>query len=151
MVGSRDLRLRPASSGDLRFLFAVRRVALRAYVEQTTGWDDAEQRAIADREFAELPYAVVEENGRPVGYVCVIHERDHDFIEEIALLPEAQGRGNGTRLLRDILRDAQGRGVPVRLSVFLTNPAQALYARLGFTVLRTEEPRMTMEWRVSTG
>jgi ribosomal protein S18 acetylase RimI-like enzyme len=150
MVCSQDLRVRPASGGDRDFLFAVRRAALRNYVEQTTGWDDTEQRAIADKEFAELPYAVVEEGNRPVGYVCVIHEDECDFIEEIALLPEAQGRGIGTRLLRDILQAARQRGVPVRLSVFLSNPAQALYARLGFTVLRVEEPRMTMECRVST-
>lgn len=146
MVHSHDLRVRPAASGDREFLFAVRRAALRAYVDQTSGWDDAEQRAIADREFGGLPYAVVEERGRPVGYVCVLHESEWDFVEEIALLPEAQGRGVGTRLLRDILQAARRRGVPVRLSVFLSNPAHALYARLGFTVVRVDEPRMTMEW-----
>ncbi len=149
MVQSRDLLVRTASSGDRDFLFGVRRAALRTYVEQTSGWDDAEQRAIADKEFGELPYAVVEESTRPVGYVCVIHERECDFIEEIALLPEVQGRGIGTWLLQDILQAAQRRGVPVRLSVFISNPAQALYTRLGFTVVRTEPPRMTMEWSLS--
>jgi ribosomal protein S18 acetylase RimI-like enzyme len=149
MVHSQYLRVRPASSGDREFLFEVRRAALRTYVEQTSGWDDAEQRTTADREFGELPYAVVEESGRPVGYVCVIHQSECDFIEEIALLPEAQGRGIGTRLVRDILQAAQRRGVPVRLSVFASNPAQALYARLGFEVLRIEHPRTAMEWSPS--
>jgi ribosomal protein S18 acetylase RimI-like enzyme len=146
MVRSPDLRVRPALSGDREFLFEVRRASLRAYVEQTSGWDDAEQRTIADEEFAGLPYAVVEEGGRPLGYVCVIHRSDCDFIEEIALLPEECGRGVGTRLLQDILRAARQRRVPVQLSVFVTNPAQALYARLGFEVLRIEEPRMAMRW-----
>jgi ribosomal protein S18 acetylase RimI-like enzyme len=141
------LLVRPATTGDREFLFDVRRAALRTYVDETSGWDDAEQRAIADKEFSALPYAVVEESGRPVGYVCVIHESEWDFIEEIALLPEAQGRGIGTRLLEDIRKAAERRGVPVRLSVFVSNPAQALYARLGFAVVRIEEPRMTMEWR----
>lgn len=145
------LSSRPASSGDREFLFTVRRAALRAYVDETTGWRDADQRAVADQEFGTLPYAVVEDGERPVGYVCVLHERDHDFVEEIALLPDAQGRGIGTRLLGDILEAARRRGVPVRLSVFLSNPARALYTRLGFTVLTIEPPRMTMEWRVSTG
>jgi ribosomal protein S18 acetylase RimI-like enzyme len=134
----RSLRLRPALSGDRDFLFAVRRATLRTYVDQTS-----EQRAIADKEFADLPYAVVEESGRPVGYVCVLHESEYDFVEEIALLPEAQGRGIGTQLLREILAAAQR---PVRLSVFVSNPAQALYARLGFEVVRIEEPRMSMQW-----
>jgi ribosomal protein S18 acetylase RimI-like enzyme len=146
MVNSQDLRVRPAVRSDREFLFEVRHAVLRTYVEQTSGWDDAEQRVTADREFGTLPYAVVEEGGRPVGYVCVIHESECDFIEEIALLPEAHGRGIGTRLVQDDLQDAQRRGVPVRLSVFATNPAQALYARLGFTVVRIEDPRMAMEW-----
>jgi ribosomal protein S18 acetylase RimI-like enzyme len=146
MVRSPELRVRPALSGDREFLFEVRRAALRAYVEQTSGWDDAEQRVIADKEFADLPFAVVEESGRAVGHVCVLHESEYDVIDEIALLPDAQGRGIGTQLLLDILLAARRRGVPVRLSVFVTNPAQALYARLGFEVVRIQEPRMSMEW-----
>jgi ribosomal protein S18 acetylase RimI-like enzyme len=146
MARSHDLRVRPALRSDREFLFAVRRAALRAYVEQTSAWDDAEQRVIADKEFAELPFAVVEQGGRTVGYVCVLHKRECDFIDEIALLPEAQGRGIGTQLIRGILLAAQRRGVPVRLSVFVANPAQALYARLGFEVVRIEEPRMSMQW-----
>ncbi|MCM3923107.1 GNAT family N-acetyltransferase [Frankia sp. AiPs1] len=146
MTRSYDLRVRPALSSDREFFFEVRRAALRAYVEQTSGWDDAEQRITADKEFADLPFAVVEESGRPVGYVCVIHQSEYDFVEEIALLPEAQGRGIGTHLLRGILRAAQRRGVPVRLSVFVNNPAQALYTRLGFEVVRIEDPRMSMQW-----
>jgi ribosomal protein S18 acetylase RimI-like enzyme len=146
MAHSPDLRVRPALSSDREFLFEVRRAALRVYVEQVSGWDDAEQRAIAAEEFAALPFAVVEEGGRPVGYVCVIHRSDCDFVEELALLPAAQGHGIGTRLLRDILRTAQRRGVPVLLSVFASNPAQALYARLGFEVVRVDEPRVSMRW-----
>jgi ribosomal protein S18 acetylase RimI-like enzyme len=145
MARSQVLRVRPASSHDREFLFEVRRAALRAYVEQVSSWDDAEQCAVADKEFGELPYAVVEQDKRPVGYVCVLHQNDGDFIEEIALLPEAQGRGIGTWLLTGILRAAERRGVPVRLSVFSSNPAQALYARLGFDVVRIEEPRVVME------
>ncbi|MFI7673049.1 GNAT family N-acetyltransferase [Actinophytocola sp. NPDC049390] len=141
-----DLRVRPALPTDRDFLFETRRATLRAYVEQTSPWDDAEQRATADREFADLPFAVVEASGRPVGYVCVVHEGECDFVDEIALLPEVQGRGMGTQLLRGILRAARRRGVPVRLNVFVDNPARALYARLGFEVERIAGPRVSMRW-----
>jgi GNAT superfamily N-acetyltransferase len=98
MAHCRDLRVRPALTEDRGFLFEVRRATLRAYVEQTSLWVDAEQRAAAAKEFAELPYAVVEEGERSVGYVCVIHGKECDFLEEIALLPDVQGRGIGTQL-----------------------------------------------------
>ncbi|MCT2583963.1 GNAT family N-acetyltransferase [Actinophytocola gossypii] len=145
------MNVRPALPGDREFLFEVRRATLRTYVEQTSGWDDAEQRVVADGEFAVLPFSVVEEDGRPIGYVCVLHRSEYDFIEEIALLPEAQGRGIGTELLRGILLAAERRGVPVRLSVFVDNPARALYTRLGFEVVRVEDPRVAMRWEPVSG
>src|SRR6266508_3063948 len=52
---------------------------------------------------------------------CVLHHMDHDFIDELALLPEAQGRGIGSSLVRDVMGAASARGVPVRLSVLVTN------------------------------
>ncbi|MGW5365762.1 N-acetyltransferase family protein [Actinopolymorpha pittospori] len=149
MVCATPLRIRPAKSSDRGFFFEVRRAGFRTYVEETSGWDDAEQRTSADREFDELPIAIVEEDGRSVGYLCVVHKDEYDFIDEIAVLPEAQGRGIGTQLLRDILQSAQRRGVPVRLSVFAGNPARALYARLGFHVTRIDLPRIAMEWKPS--
>jgi ribosomal protein S18 acetylase RimI-like enzyme len=140
-------RIRPAKSSDRRFFFEVRRAVFRTYVEETSGWDDAEQRTIADREFDELPRVIIEADGRSVGYLCVVHKDECDFIDEIAVLPEAQGRGIGTQLLRDVLQSAQKRGVPVQLSVFANNPARALYTRLGFHVTRIDHPRVAMEWK----
>jgi len=89
----------------------------------------------------------VEEDGSPIGYTCVRREDDHDFIEEIALLPDAQGRGIGSKLIRDVIASAGARGVCVRLSVRTNNRARRLYERLGFPVSRIEEPRVKMEWR----
>ena len=151
MVCATGLRVRPAKNSDRRFFFEVRRAVFRTYVEETSGWDDAEQRTIADREFDELPIAIVEEDGRSVGYLRVVHKDEYDFIDEIAVLPEAQGRGIGSQLLRDVLQSAHERGIPVRLSVFASNPARALYTRLGFHVTRIDLPRMAMEWRPNDG
>jgi ribosomal protein S18 acetylase RimI-like enzyme len=139
--------IRPAGTDDREFFFSTRRAAFRTYVDRISGWDDARQRATADRELNDLPFEIVEERGQAIGYLCVLHEEDHDFIEEIALLPQAQGRGIGTHVLRQVLCAASLRHVPVRLSVFAENPARNLYARLGFVVTGGEHPRVTMEWR----
>lgn len=42
---------------------------------------------------------------------------------------------------------ASARGLPVRLSVLVNNPARRLYERLGFRVSSIEHPRVKMEWR----
>src|SRR6266545_5844260 len=141
------IRLRPAEPNDREFFFTTRRAALGPYAEQLWGWDDASQRSLADKEFDELPVEIIEERGTPVGYLCVLHHVDHDFIDEVALVPEAQGRGIGSSLVRDVMGAASKRGVPVRLSVLVNNPARRLYERLGFRVSSIENARVKMEWR----
>lgn len=144
--GTGDVRLRPARLDDRDFFFAVRRAAFKPYVEEISDWDEAHQRQLADREFDELPIEIIEERGTPVGYLCVLPQEDHDFIDEVALLPAAQGRGIGSTLVRDVMHAARDRGVPVRLSVLVNNPARRLYENLGFRVTRIEHPRVKMEW-----
>jgi len=44
------------------------------------------------------------------------------------------------------MQAAGDRGVPVRLSVLVNNPARRLYECLGFRVTRIEHARVKMEW-----
>jgi ribosomal protein S18 acetylase RimI-like enzyme len=126
--------------------FSVRRDGLRQYAEEHRPWDDAEQRRQADREFDELPVEIIELDGAAVGYLAVLHEADHDFLDEIALSPSARRRGIGTALVRAAMDVAARRGVPLRLSVLVNNPARRLYGRLGFRATAVDYPRVRMEW-----
>jgi ribosomal protein S18 acetylase RimI-like enzyme len=134
--------LRPATEADREFFFATRRAGFRALVD----WDDDAERAKADREFDALPVQIVLERGEPVGYLAVLNEPDHVFLDEVVLVPDAQGRGLGTRLVHEVLEYAAASGVPVRLSVLVNNPARRLYERLGFRVTSVEHSRVRMEW-----
>jgi ribosomal protein S18 acetylase RimI-like enzyme len=134
--------LRPATEADREFFFATRRAGFRALVD----WDDDVERAKADREFDELPVQIVLVGGEAVGYLAVLDEHDHLFLDEVVLVERAQGRGLGTELVRALLGDAAERDVPVRLSVLVNNPARRLYERLGFRVTSVEHPRVRMEW-----
>ena len=146
-----NVHLRRASPADRDFFFAVRRDGFREYVDELWGWDDAQQRRRADEEFDELPIEIVESKGAAIGYLCVLHEADHDFLDEMALAPHARRRGIGTALVREAMEDAARRGVPLRLSVLFNNPARRLYERLGFRVVSIEQPRVRMEWRACSG
>jgi ribosomal protein S18 acetylase RimI-like enzyme len=144
-----DLCLRPARPDDRDFFFAVRRSGFRLYVDGIAGWDDQHQRELANREFDSMPVQIVERDGLAVGYICVVHEDDHDDLDEIALLPHARGHGTGTGLVVAAMRAAGTRGVPLRLSVYVNNPARRLYDRLGFRVVAVRHPRVHMEWTTS--
>ena len=144
--GSDGLRLRAATESDRDFFYSVRRDGLREYAEAHWPWDDVEQRREADRDFDELPVEIIELDGVAVGYLVVLHETDHDFLDEIALTPSAQRGGIGTALVRAAMDAAARRGVPLHLSVLVNNPARRLYARLGFRVTAVDHPRVRMEW-----
>jgi RimJ/RimL family protein N-acetyltransferase len=140
------VRLRAATEADRDFFFSVRRDGLREYAEAHWPWDEEAQRRQADLEFDELPVQIIELDGTAVGYLCVLHEPDHDFLDEIVLVPSAQRRGIGTTLVRAAMKEARCRNVPLRLSVLVNNPARRLYERLGFGVSSVEHSRVRMEW-----
>jgi ribosomal protein S18 acetylase RimI-like enzyme len=143
--------LRPVAPGDAAFFYSTRRDGFRDYSEAAFGpWRDDVQRVHAARDVAELPFEIVEHRGAPIGYFLVLREPDHLFLDEIALVPAVRCRGLGSALVRLAMGRARDAGLPLRLSVLFNNPAQRLYARLGFLVTHIEHPRVKMTW-TSTG
>jgi ribosomal protein S18 acetylase RimI-like enzyme len=140
------IALRPATEADAEFLFALLKEALGVYVVQTYGpWDEADQRV---RFFAAEPtrtHQVVECDGEPVGCLAVRRLADEVRLDRIFLLRSCQGRGIGSRLIRDVLAEADAAGLPVRLQVMKANPAQRLYRRLGFRVTGESATHVRME------
>lgn len=139
--------LRPIEPGDAAFFYATRRDGFRTYSEGAFGpWRDDLQQSHAARDVAELPIEIVEQRGAPIGYLLVLREPDHLFLDEIAVVPAARNRGLGSALVRLAMTRARDAGLPLRLSVLFNNPARRLYARLGFAVTHIEHPRVKMMW-----
>lgn len=142
-----DLVLRPVRPGDRDFIYATRHEGFRAYAEAVWGpWDEAHHQAAVDRDVREQPFEIVERAGVAVGYRCVLRHADHWFLDEIAVVAGERGRGLGGRLVRDLCAEVTAAGCELRLSVLEVNPAQRLYARLGFRVTRVAPPRVAMAW-----
>lgn len=144
-------QLQPVVERDGAALFAIHEAAIRPYVEQVWGWDDADQR-VRFGEFlrssaSRLRWIVVD--GERVGFLDWSMERDHVFIGNIELVPAHQGRGIGSRVVRDVVAQAAERGLPTRLQVLrVNNRARQLYARLGFVTTGTTETHVLMEWQL---
>jgi ribosomal-protein-alanine N-acetyltransferase len=79
-------------------------------------------------------YVVAVQDDRVVGYAGLCDYPDEAWVQTMAVQPSVQGQGVGTRLLQDLLDEAQRRHHrTVALEVRADNPtAQRLYARHGF-------------------
>jgi GNAT superfamily N-acetyltransferase len=139
------LTLRPATHADGAFLFRLLKVALGPYVAQTWGWDEKWQRTYFWSRFDPASSQIVVLRGRDVGVLSMIEEQDVVLLNQIYLLPEAQGQGVGTILIRSVLDRAFARCLPVRLRVLRVNPARRLYERLGFAVTAETETHLVMQ------
>lgn len=118
-------------------------------------WSVAEKRAFCDmqytlqdryyrEQFPDTEWLIVVERGLPVGRIYIARASDEITILDIALLPEARGRGLGTRLMRDVLDEADRTQRRVSLFTEPDNPARRLYTRLGFVAREASDMQVEM-------
>jgi GNAT superfamily N-acetyltransferase len=143
--------LRPVTHQDGPFLYALLKATMQEYVEQTWGWDEEWQqtyfwtRFAADQESGHRQ--VIVRDGEDIGVLTVEERADELFLSQIYILPEHQGQGIGTALIRSVLQRGAELDLPVRLRVLRVNPARRLYERLGFVVTAETDTRFFMEAR----
>ena len=76
---------------------------------------------------------IMEEDERIGFYHCEELENEALEIGNICIIPECQGRGIGTRILKDVLEANKGKDIYLRY--FKQNPVVNLYERLGFVMV----------------
>jgi ribosomal protein S18 acetylase RimI-like enzyme len=150
--------LRDGRREDEPQLFALHREAMREYVIQTWGWDEHWQRVHFRKAYVPANHAIIvrRESQAPrgdeplVGRVCLTRHWRRIFLRDIELAAGARNRGLGTAIMRAVLELAHREHRAVDLLVLKCNPAQRLYARLGFGVTADDGARVTMRWEGTT-
>jgi GNAT superfamily N-acetyltransferase len=93
------LSFRPAVVADVPALAEVARQAYARYVERI-GQEPAPMTADYDAVVARGEVWVAEEGRRILGMLVLSAEPDHLLVENVAVVPEAQGKGVGAALMR---------------------------------------------------
>ncbi|AZO30131.1 MULTISPECIES: GNAT family N-acetyltransferase [unclassified Mesorhizobium] len=137
-----SIEFRPAAPADADAVKAIVQAAYAKWVP-VIGREPLPMRADYDKALGEHQFELAVENGRIVGLIETMAHDDHIWIENVAVAPEAQGRGIGRKLLDSAERKAVEAGrTELRL---LTNGAfeanVLLYRKHGYTIDR-EEPFM---------
>jgi GNAT superfamily N-acetyltransferase len=96
--------------------------------------------------YPDARYDLICEGGRAIGRYYVQPMKREIRIMDIALLPEHRGRGIGTRLVQDVLDEAEQSRRFVSLHVEESNPAMRLYQRMGFAAVEDVGVYKLMHW-----
>ena len=149
------ISLRPFRPDDQEFLYQLY-ASTRLHEIAGFGWPPAQQEMFLRMQFnaqyrsyemayGQAEHQIVEQDGKPVGRIMVLWQKDYALLVDIALQAEHRGRAIGGDLLRDLIQKCTQAGVPLRLQVLKTNPALRLYQRLGFTSTGEDQMYIQME------
>ena len=145
-----EILLRRAGATDHDFLYVLHCVTMRDAIEATWGWDEDWQRRDFVRRVTDYEVAIIEGGGAVYGGLVTEWLPDSLYVHELQLLPEHQGRGIGSHVLREVIERAAQIGLPVTLSVLEVNPrARKFYERLGFETTANEAPFVRMRHDLS--
>jgi GNAT superfamily N-acetyltransferase len=155
-----NVSLRPIQEEDMEVLFRVYASTRAEEMAMVVDWTDEQKEAFLRMQF-QAQHAWYQEHyigaqfdlllvdGVPAGRLYV-HRRGTEIrLVDISLLPEFRGSGIGTKLLHELMAEAEAAGKPLTIHVEKYNPAMRLYLRLGFKSIDDRGPYDLMEWRAS--
>ena len=130
----KEIILIPYTDEDYEFVYEVKKNAYQKYVEFCWGaWIEKDQRKYFDKFISNIKknaYIIMDKDKKIGFYNGEILENNHYEIGNICIIPEYQGQGIGTNLLKDILEENKDREIDIQY--FKQNPVGQLYKRLGF-------------------
>ena len=137
---------RKASEADRAFAFDVKKQALGPYIKQVWGWDEEIQVVFFEKEFNPSLLEIITYENQNIGTIEVLFNSERILINKFYILPDFQGHGIGSKILKDEIANARKRGLCLRLGVLRINPAVRFYERHGFTKVEENETHWIMEW-----
>ena len=128
------LNLIPYTDEDYNFVYEVKKNAYKKYVEECWGsWNEEEQQKYFEKFILAVKNNayIITHNEKKIGfYNGEILENGNYEIGNICIIPEYQGQGIGSKILREILQENFNRNIEIQY--FKQNPVGNLYKRLGF-------------------
>ncbi len=148
--------LRPATRADDAFLLQLY-ASTRADELAPLGWNRSQREAFLREQFIARRRAYAEAfpgaahqivlvRKTPAGALIVHRTAGEIRLVDLALLPTHRNAGFGTRLLRELMNEANAARKPLRLQVLKANRARDLYLRLGFAPSADNSLHLKMEW-----
>lgn len=139
-------RVRAASVDDIEFMIRLEQKTCRTYFENVSDWTAEYQREHFYAYFKPKYVSIIQDDSQLMGAFSFFSKKNVIFILYVYLLPEFQGQGIGTFILKGIIRMAKAQGKPIVLNTFKKNTkALRLFIRLGFKVIHESENKIFLK------
>ncbi len=128
------IELVPYTDNDYEFIYNVKKQAYKKYAEECWGaWIEEDQKNHFDKfinHVKENTYIIMY-NGKKIGfYNGEVLENGNYEVGNICIIPEYQGQGIGSKILKDKLEENIDKDIEIQC--FKSNKVSELYKRLGF-------------------
>ena len=129
-----NYKLVPYTEDDYQFVYDVKKNAYKKYVEECwKNWNEEVQKELFNKfiNVVKKDTYIIKLNGQNIGFYNGKNLEDGSYeIGNICIIPDFQGKGLGTRILKDIIE--LHREQDLYIQYFKQNPVGGLYERLGF-------------------
>ena len=115
------IQSRPATPEDSEFLYNLKKITLKEYIEQVWGWDEKFQRNLHQKRFDSEKYRIIQDKGKDIGCLSVEKHPDKLFLSIIKILPGYQNKGIGSSLIRNLIQKGIQEEKNVELQVLKVN------------------------------
>lgn len=146
-------RLRKATNADLEFLFRVSTLAMKPVSEALNPdkkFDEEVEFEKYKAKFDADKIDVIQYMGEDVGRLRIVRSPENIYVGGIQILPEFQGKGIGTAIFEELIKESNTLSIPITLEVHDINErAINFYKKLGFALVKNIENKIVMEYRGS--
>ncbi|MCF6319324.1 MAG: GNAT family N-acetyltransferase [Proteobacteria bacterium] len=144
------------SENDMAFLIGLYKSTRWDEVMQAP-WDDIQRHEFLKQQFqaqheyyqshySHSEFLLILKNNNPIGRVYLDREDNSICLIDIALMPKFKSQGLGTKLLKELLKEAQLTNKKIVIHVENFNPAYQWYLKHGFKQVEDKGVYQYMEW-----
>ena len=127
----------PYTLNDYDFVYNTKKTVYKQYVQANWGeWNEEKQQEMFNSfidEYSKDIVIIIKDNHKIGFYHGENIDNNNYEIGNICILPEFQGQGIGTTILKNII--SQHNTKNIHLQFFKQNPVKNLYLRLGFEII----------------
>ncbi|WP_341501214.1 GNAT family N-acetyltransferase [Gallaecimonas sp. GXIMD4217] len=144
-VAMADVRLIRASDADRDFLLTLRKRTMTEHLERVGLFLSDDDHRFRIDDLYGCAY-LLHQGDEPIGLVKFHESAERVDILQLQILPEYQGRGIASQVLRRFMAMAEHSGKFLALKVLKGNPARGLYERLGFELVGEDRYEHHLHW-----